>query len=158
VAGLSGAEVIALAAVIVSGIVGLATVAFNLWNSSSERTQQTKERKVDNEEWYRRTLFDRRTQALSQEYAWLIKMNRLRAFVIADRIVASDLTLNAQAAREWYDLNALYLYDTPPGNSEFLGTVDAAEDLTDPAFPSQLNAALDDHRERAAHVMKAWRQ
>ena len=63
-AGMSSESIVALVAVIASGVLGLASLAFSLWNSSSERRQRLKDRKEDNREWYRRTLFEDRLRAV----------------------------------------------------------------------------------------------
>ncbi len=159
---MSEQSVVALIAVIASAAVGVASLGFNFWNSSRERGLRVtelrlklQEREDDYREWYRHTLFDKRLAALQTEYAWLMKLNRLRANVDDTKQESIDeLNEAIRGARDWYDLNAMFLYDVPPNSSDFIGAVNSAsEPRSGSNFFRQLNDALNSHRRRAKNLM-----
>ena len=126
---MSGGEVIALAAVVTSGIIGLASLAFNFWNSSSERKQRESEREEEYRQWYKRTLFEKRLDAVQEGYRWVMKFNV--AITRADASQPSSLENDelrsvCKEAREWYDRSTIFLHDGLPGSSEFIGLINSA--------------------------------
>jgi hypothetical protein len=127
VASVSGSEIIALAAVIVSGVGVVAGLGFNFWNSSSERKQRLKERTEDAREWYKRTLFERRVGAAQEAYMWIMRLNRWANVYLADKSDESSNTLRQTCldAREWYDSKAVFLYDDLPTATEFIGLINS---------------------------------
>lgn len=140
----------------ITGGVGVAGIALNVYTQSQERKQRRIEKSEDNREWYGRALFERRLVALSEEYAWLMKMNRVHA-ALDDKDPISIETANdcSHKACEWYDANAFYLYDTHPQSSDFIGT---ANSVNHPAsnFHQQLNDALKSNRTRTENLTAAW--
>jgi hypothetical protein len=132
---MSSESIIALAAVLTSGVLGVASLAFSFWSSSSERRQRLSERREDNREWRRRTLFEKRLQVVQQAYAWWRRLNEAvgRASMSrdpdnADRDAARELAVQAS---EWYYNNSFCL-DGPglsemrPGLSKFVGLTNSA--------------------------------
>jgi len=125
---MSSESIIALVAVIASGVLGVTSLAFSFWNSSSERSQRLNERKEDHREWYKRTLFEKRLEVAQEAYAWWRRLSEAVARasgnpdpVNAERAVVREV---AQQARDWYDKNSLCL--ERPGPSEFVGLTNSA--------------------------------
>lgn len=112
-----------------TALVGIAGLGFSFWNSSRERAQRLAEREEDYREWYSRTLFEKRLGAVQEAYAWWMRLN---AAISRAGPGQRDLPENAELgsisaeARQWYDRNALYMYDTLPSQSSFVGLVNAA--------------------------------
>jgi hypothetical protein len=109
-----------------TGLVGLAALAFNFWNSSRERQQRLVERRDDYREWYRRTLFEDRLRAVREGYAWLMRLNRALSRPNGDSSDSEDNQRLDQMfldCREWWDNNAVFLYDDLPRASEFIGFI-----------------------------------
>jgi hypothetical protein len=109
---MSDEAVIALAAVVVSGIVGIATLAFNFWNASSERSQRLTERRDDQHEWYQRTLFDRRLEALQRVDRWLDV-----AWDVYYSPTGTTSTFPVNEVVEWYAENQVYIHGEMPEQS-----------------------------------------
>jgi hypothetical protein len=128
---------IALAAVTASGILGVASLWFSFWNSSRERQQRLAERQEDNREWYRRTLFEKRLQAIADAYSWVMCIHHASS--------PDESGIRAQA-RDWYNTHALFLYESLPGTSEFIGLINTYK--TDSNYERQLSLALDEIRGR----------
>ena len=107
---MSDQSVIALAAVITSGVLGLAGLGFNFWNSSSERKHRLNERREDSREWYRRTLFERRVAAVHEAASWLMELQvagEPHTQVTRDSAV---LASTAERALQWYFKNCFYIH------------------------------------------------
>ncbi|MEX0801273.1 MAG: hypothetical protein WD379_08650 [Dehalococcoidia bacterium] len=144
---MSDEAVIALVAVAVSGIVGLATLGFHFWNASSERRQRFSERKEDSREWYKRTLFERRLQAIQEGRRWLTRL-----WAIYDPIGGRG-SAPIGDAMAWYENNIIYVHGEMPANSpigRFLYGVE--ESMANGAgFPdnSEWVAAIDHLNEKA---------
>jgi hypothetical protein len=109
---MSSESIIALAAVLTSGVLGVASLGFNFWNSSSERRQRLKDRGEDNREWYRRTLFEKRLEAIQEGGRWLNKLYNAMYHPLADSRKAP-----IGEALEWYERNILYLHGEMPDKS-----------------------------------------
>ena len=109
---MSDESVIALVAVIASGVLGVASLAFNFWNSSSERKQRLKDRKEDHREWYRRTLFEKRLEAIQEGRRHLYKLwdAMYNPYLAGGKIPIGE-------AIEWYDRNVVYLHGEMPDES-----------------------------------------
>lgn len=112
---MSDEAVIALAAVIMSGVIGLATLGFNFWNSSSERKQRESERREVNREWYRRTLFDRRLEALQEGKRWLNQLSD----AMYNPFLADDSKVRIGEALDWYGKKLVYIHGEMPDKSPF---------------------------------------
>jgi len=127
---MSSESIIALVAVVTSGVLGVASLGFNFWNSSSERRQRLNERKEDHSEWYRRTLFEKRVTAAQEAYSWWRRLNE--AVALASRNEDPNSAENqavrelAIQARHWYDSSSLCL--ERPGPSDFVGLTNTALD------------------------------
>jgi len=115
-AGMSDEAVVALAAVVVSGVVGVATLWFNFWNSSREREHRLAEREQDNRELYRRTMFEKRLEAIQEAKRWL---NRLWEGMYGPD--ADDRGVPIGQAVDWYDKNVVSIHIELPDKSP-LGT------------------------------------
>lgn len=140
---------------LITGGKGFLSLLMSLWFNSRTRhhdlEQRASERHEDHQEWYNRTLFERRLDALSTEYSWLMKLNRLQAEVEKGNPAARpDLTNCQNDAREWYAYNTMLIFDTFPSSSDFIGAFNAAGT---PGFHQQLNDALKSHRKRADRFM-----
>jgi hypothetical protein len=127
---MSDESVIALAALVVSGLIGIASLGFSFWNSHAERQQHLAEREQEYQEWYRRTLFERRLQAAQQAYAWWTRLNQ--AVAAAGHRGEPEARENdtvrqfGRKAREWYDDNSFYLDDPEARLSVFVGLTNCA--------------------------------
>jgi hypothetical protein len=107
----------------------MATLGFNLWSSSRERRHRLAEREQDYGEWYRRTLFEKRLVAVQEAYKWLMRFNVAMNNADPDQPdcdANADLRRICDEARKWYDENVLYIYDGLPGQSSFVGLINAA--------------------------------
>ena len=109
---MSDESIIALVAVLTSGVLGVASLAFSFWNSSSERRQRLNERKEDHREWYRRTLFEKRLEATQEGIRHLSKLWYAMYHPYGER----RKTPIGEAV-EWYERNILYLHDEMPDKS-----------------------------------------
>ncbi len=104
-------EVVAVAIVSggISGLVGIAGLGFSFWNSSQERAERRKEREKADQDWYKRTLFERRLAALQESNRWL---NRLSVAMYSPY---SDRSSNPVfKALEWYYDNLIYIHGGMP--------------------------------------------
>ena len=117
---------------LITGSVGLLSLLFTLWFNARARKgdqeQRSVERREEYQEWYKRTLFEKRLQVAQEAYAWWRRLNEAVARasgnpdpVSAERAVVREL---AQQARDWYDKNSLCL--ERPGPSEFVGLTNTA--------------------------------
>jgi len=109
---MSGETVVALAAVFVSGL----ALGFNFWNSHQERQHRLSERDQDNREWYKRTLFEKRLEALQEAKAWL---NRLSEGMYGPN--GDDRKVPIGQVLDWYVKNLIYIHGDLPDKSP-LGT------------------------------------
>jgi hypothetical protein len=109
---MSSESIIALVAVIASGVLGVTSLAFSFWNSSSERRQRLNERKEDHREWYRRTLFRKRLEAIQEGRRHLSKLWYAMYHPYGQR-----RNTPIGEALEWYDRNILYLHGEMPDKS-----------------------------------------
>ena len=75
---MSGTEIIALAAIVVSGVVGIATLGFSLWNSNKQREHSLNRLEIEQEDRYRSGLYEKRLD-LYQET--LNRVQRLNASI-----------------------------------------------------------------------------
>jgi len=127
---MSSELVVALVAVITTGVIGIAGLVFNFWNSSSERRQRLAEREQDYREWYRRTVFEKRLRAAQEAYAWWRQLNVAVAEAYDNDDPNSEKRKSvrdlAERAREWYDGNSLYLEGELTGESLFVGLTNSA--------------------------------
>jgi len=144
-----------------TGFVGIAGLALNFWNSSSERGQRLSERREDNREWYRRTLFERRLRAVQEAYSWWRRLNEAVAWAGLNPDPASPeneaVRELAKRAREWHDNNSLDLEDRPLRSSHFLGLASAAPDWAsgrrDMDIDRHLNDVYEFLRDRASRLL-----
>ena len=109
---MSSESIIALVAVLTSGVLGVASLAFSFWNSSSERRQRLSERREDNREWYRRTLFEKRLEAIQEGRRHLSKLWRAMYHPL---LAGGKIPIGE--ALEWYERNILYLHGEMPDKS-----------------------------------------
>ena len=160
---MSSESIIALVAVIASGVLGVTSLAFSFWNSSSERRQRLNERKEEHREWYRRTLFEKRMQVVQQAYAWWRRLNEAVTKASSTRDPSSsecDVVRGlAKEAREWYDSNSAYLEQELTGSSAFVGLTNAAYTWASGRDDIDIHASLNEVYEfvgrRADHLL-AW--
>jgi hypothetical protein len=93
------------------------------------RLFDSKNRADDRIEWYRRTLFEKRLDAIQEGYHWLMRLNRATSQPQA-RTPGSEqnqaVARMSQEAREWYDSNCVFLEDAVPSSSNFIGALNAA--------------------------------
>jgi len=125
----SSESIVALVAVVVSGFVGIASLGFNFWNSSRERQQRLSERREDNREWYKRTMFEKRLTAVQEAYQWIMRFNVAITEADASQPDSSkneELRTLCRDARGWYDRNTIFLHDGLPHASEFIGLINTA--------------------------------
>jgi hypothetical protein len=119
---------------LIGGGIGFLSLLITLWFNARARKddqqQRAIERREDYSEWYRRTLFERRLQAVQQAYAWWRRLNEAVGRASgnpdpnsAERAMVREL---GEQARQWYDNNSLCL--ERPGSSEFVGLTNSALD------------------------------
>jgi hypothetical protein len=87
------------------------------------------DRQAEYREWYRRTLFEKRVNAAQDAYEWVTKLNV--AITSANPAAPESdgsraLVRTAQAAREWYDRNTVFLHEGLPSSSPFIGLTNMA--------------------------------
>ena len=118
---------------LISGLLSLCVVVANLYwtkrTGDAERASRAAERKEDRDEWYRRTMFEKRlatvqeaSRRLSEMQTLIVKVNsRGATHEDSDDMTAAGEELNEVAAEAWtwYEGNALYLNDTSPWASAF---------------------------------------
>jgi hypothetical protein len=116
VASVNSDQVIALAAVVSSGIVSLGSLGFSFWNSSTERQHRLQTLRLEQEERYRVGLYDKRLAVHQEAYRWLTQLIvTLRSVLRAEPEDANYAGLKRQLssesvhARAWWDGNCLYL-------------------------------------------------
>ena len=157
---MSSESIIALVAVITSGVLGVASLGFNFWNSSSERRQRLKDRREDNREWYRRTLFEKRLQAVQQASRWLAQ---IKEAIWPDPDLVGDpgprLLNTVEDAREWYAKNFVYVHGGMPNECPFAAFLLAAywhaRGYADIPDDSLLQGASDLVKQKALEVLEA---
>ncbi len=109
---MSDEAVIALAALVVSGIVGLATLGFNFWNASSERKQRLRLLRLEQEEKYRADLYEKRLEVHQQAFKWLMDLPYPLRDALKPEVGAEETEVLSglyRDARSWWDGNCLYL-------------------------------------------------
>ncbi|MBI4297787.1 MAG: hypothetical protein HY676_04580 [Chloroflexi bacterium] len=118
---------------LIGGFIVLLGSLINLWFNDrarkADQQQRATERRDDYQEWYKRTLFEKRLTGVQQAYAWLMKLNVAISRANPqqpDSAENVDLKRLAEEARDWYDHNALFLEDGLPGVSPFIGLTNAA--------------------------------
>jgi hypothetical protein len=129
----------ALIGSMVAGFFTLCGVAGTLWFNSKQRRAEAEERarqrEEDYREWYTRTLFERRFQAVQQAFAWWRRLHEAVARASGDEDPNSgenqSLREVATQAREWYYNNSFCLEhpslsEMRPGLSKFLGLTESA--------------------------------
>jgi len=131
--------------------------AFNLASSVLNRRFTVADREADHREWYRRTLFEKRLDAVQEGYHWLTRLNRAtsqpEALTSGSEQNRAVATLS-QEAREWYDANCVFLEDTVPGSSTFIGALNTAG--TDLFWKMWIDAEKD-LRERLRQLLESER-
>jgi len=132
--------------------------AFNLASSVLNRRSAVADREADHREWYRRTLFEKRLNAIQEGYHWLMQLNRATSQPEA-RVQGSEqnraVAALSQQAREWYDTNCVFLEDTVPQSSYFIGALNAAG--TDSFWKMCIDAEKD-LRERLKQLLESERE
>ena len=103
--------------------------AFSLASSVLNRRSAVADREADRREWYRRTLFEKRLNAIQDGYHWLMQLNRATSQPEA-RVRGSEqnraVAALSQQARQWYDTSCVFLEDTVPVSSLFIGALNSA--------------------------------
>ena len=132
--------------------------AFNLASSVLNRRSAAADREADHREWYRRTLFEKRLNAIQEGYHWLMQLNRATSQPEA-RVQGSEQNRSvanlSEQAREWYDACCVFLEDAVPGSSTFIGALNAAgTDL----FWKMCIEAEKDLRERLKQLLESERE
>ncbi len=106
---MSGAEVIALTAVVVSGIVGVSSLGFNFWNSHQDRRNRLRMQQVEHEESYRAGLYEKRLEIHQRAFTWTQDLGR-RAYRVESHISNVDeFATSNDEFRDWLTLFNLYL-------------------------------------------------
>ncbi len=132
-------------------VVGLLiSQALERWREREREKARRVERREERKEWYQRTLFEKRVQAVQEAYAWLNRLNR----AIAEATPGDDprgeqsdeLVRLAREARDFYDANTLLLFSGSPGSSSFVGLTNAALSYARGKKPSEIQR----------HLMDAW--
>jgi len=95
-----------------TGFVGIAGLALNLWNSSRERQLRLAEHREDYREWYRRTLFEKRLEAIQEGRRHLSRLWYAMYHPYGQR-----RNTPIGEAVEWYERNILYLHGEMPDKS-----------------------------------------
>ncbi len=155
---MSDAAIIAIVSVIATVVVALAGHAKDYFVRRQDIAAKERERREDAQEWYRRTLFEQRLSTANQAYSYLLRINRLRAFAKGDEERQHELRDCVIEAREWFDANILYLYESPPSSSDYIGSLNSATDLTSPDFHSNMDGALKYLRVRSERLMEFERE
>ncbi|MCY3920516.1 MAG: hypothetical protein OXG38_12040 [Chloroflexi bacterium] len=118
---------------LITGVISLCVVFieryWNHRNASAERSLRAVERKEDRDEWYRRTMFEKRLTTIQEAYEYLARLGHgiagvsgdLSAPEDSDEIAAKREHLGdvSMSAWDWYNKNALYFDDTLPRTSSF---------------------------------------
>jgi hypothetical protein len=132
--------------------------AFNLASSVLNRRSAVADRDADHREWYRRTLFEKRLNAIQDGYHWLMQLNRATSQPEA-RVQGSEqnraVAALSQQAHEWYDTNCVFLEDAVPKSSNFIGAMNAAG--TDLFWKMWIDAEKD-LRERLRELLEGERE
>ena len=131
--------------------------AFNLASSILNRRFAAEDQGTERREWYRRTLFGKRLDAIQQGYHWLMKLNRATSQPQAQTPGSEQnqaLARLSQEAREWYDANCVFLEDTVPQSSLFIGALNSAG--TKDWWKACIDAEKE-LRERLRHLLQSER-
>jgi hypothetical protein len=114
----------------ITGLVGIAGLAFSFWNSHAERQQRLAERKQDYHEWYRRTLFEKRLNTAQEAYAWWRRLNEAVAGASGndDPNTRENQAVRelATQASEWYYNSSFWLEDAEARVSMFVDLTNTA--------------------------------
>ncbi len=116
---MSDVVAVALITAGVTGLVGFAGLAFSFWNSSRERELRLTERREDYREWYKRTLFEKRLDALRE-----MSLEARRLFFAVNNLSSDDVARRFAEADDWYSRNRVLLdQECTDGFLEFLNAV-----------------------------------
>src|ERR1700674_532134 len=106
---------------IIVGITGIVTLVGSHFlrrgDRQAEMEARQEEQHAERMEWYLRTLFERRLQAVTEAYGWALDLNRLRALGRNEPARWLELVDACKRAREWYHAHAVYLNDDLPTSS-----------------------------------------
>ena len=122
---------VAVALIALGGVVLGAAIGggFGMASLLVNRRFAVKDRDADHREWYRRSLFEKRLDAAQEGYHWLMRLNRATSQPEA-RTPGSEqnraVAALSQEAREWYDANCVFLEDSAPSSSFYIGALNAA--------------------------------
>ena len=126
-------ELIAVA-LISGGFVALSTVANLFFNYRLDRARlraRDSELRIERADWYRRTLFERRLEAVQRAHGWVLDLYRALNFLPdgaePDSPEATEVWRIATDARSWYDENVLYLFGELVPGSSFVGFMNTAQ-------------------------------
>ncbi len=132
--GVSDQSIVALTAVVVTGVVSLGGLFFNLWNSHQERRER-----------YRIAMYEKRLSVHQDAFKWMIRLfepvQRARQLSSGNRDLPDGVEHNLMKvydeARDWWDSNCLYLDDKARAYS--LDFIEGAGTYLrqDQAYPSQ---------------------
>ena len=114
-----------LGAALLAGLFSLLGAAVSNWFAERTRAADHQHalivKGLENEEWYRRTVFEKRLSVVQEAAAWLSKLNEAM-----NREDKENLGNLAKDARAWYDGSRLFLYNKFPTSSSFVGLTNAA--------------------------------
>ena len=121
-AGVSELVQVALISATVPALVSVAIFSIGKFSEFQSK-------KEDNREWYKRTLFEKRLAVVQEAYGWLMRLNtglNLANPTTPEAPENQELLRIAHEAREWYDNEAMLLYDDLPSASSFVGLMNKA--------------------------------
>lgn len=106
--------VVALVGIVTSGVVGVAGIGFNFWNSSKEKQLRLDTLKLEQEERYRIGSFEKRLQVHQEAYNWLMQLMELLRNILKEdfgenSLFHTTLQQRSHEVRRWWDANCLYL-------------------------------------------------
>jgi hypothetical protein len=130
---------------IVGTVALLLSVALNFYFGWGEQRRRRDERDFEAREWYKRTLFQHRLDAVHEGFAWLMKLNREFNAQYPDDAAVHKIQ---QEAREWYDLHVFYLESD--SSSSFVG---ACNSRSSEEFHKNFDSYYDFLRTRAKSLM-----
>lgn len=148
---------------IIVGVTGMVTLVGSHFLRRGDRQAEIEARQEEQQaermEWYRRTLFERRLQAVTEAYVRAMEIHGLRTASRDDPALWLELVQTCKRGREWYLANAVYLNVDLPTSSNFIGVLGAAPDASGNSdFHKAFNELLKELRERTQALLAPVRE